>query len=269
MKARNYIFTKFNLNIEFKEPMTFLIYQNEICPDSGKEHLQGYVEFNCAIRINRVKEIFGDNTIHLEKRKGTQAEAIAYCSKLESRKSGPFEFGTKSVQGKRTDLSCLSTLSSKSIIDFAIENQEIACKYSRGIQFIKTCYNQKIGLKIRKIDVTVLIGKPGSGKTRYVYDNFDINDIYKLNTNSNGTLWFDGYENQPILLIDDFKGWIRYTELLTILDIYPYRCQIKGGYTYALWDKVFITSNYEITQWYDPEYDQNALIRRINTVRRI
>ena len=29
-----------------------------------------------------------------------------------------------------------------------------------------------------------LIGPPGCGKTRQVYDTHDINDIYKLNTNS-------------------------------------------------------------------------------------
>jgi len=76
----------------------------------------------------------------------------------------------------------------------------------------------------RDIKVIVLWGDAGSGKTRFVYDNHKIEDIYKLNVNSNGALWFDGYESQSVLLIDDFNGWIQYRDLLTILDRYPYRC---------------------------------------------
>src|SRR6185503_7283590 len=117
----------------------------------------------------------------------------------------------------------------------------------------------------RKIKVSVLIGPPGCGKTRKVYDNHDITDIYKLNTSTNGTLWFDGYVGQRILLIDDFKGWIKFTELLTILDVYPYRCQIKGGYCYANWDEVYITSNYSIDNWYN-DVNLSALMRRIHII---
>lgn len=37
-----------------------------------------------------------------------------------------------------------------------------------------------------------IYGKPGSGKTRSVYDNNNIEDIYKPDI-SQDKIWFDGY----------------------------------------------------------------------------
>ncbi len=63
-----------------------LIYQKEV-GESGTPHLQGYVEF---INKKRPISVFGWNTtFHWEKRRGTAAEAIAYCSKLDSRAGEP------------------------------------------------------------------------------------------------------------------------------------------------------------------------------------
>ena len=49
-----------------------------------------------------------------------------------------------------------------------------------------------------------------------------------LSQNTNGTLWFDGYRGQKTLILDDFYGWLKYGDLLKILEGHPYRCQMKG-----------------------------------------
>lgn len=279
MKNRNYIFTYFpGIEKNFfdniidgigilPQTIAFLTFQYEKCPETRKTHIQGYLELTKPCRINVIKKLLQCEKIHLEYRKGSQEQAIDYSNKTETRIKGPFTFGTCVKQGKRNDLSCLKNLKTQRLSDFIIENPEIAIKYPQGIKLIKNAHDIKMGQsQMRDIKCTAIIGKPGSGKTRYIYDNYDIENIYKLNTNSNGTLWFDGYENQTILLIDDFKGWIKYTELLTILDRYPYRCQIKGGFTYANWDKVFITSNYAIDDWYDASFNIEAIKRRIHNL---
>nr|WAE42297.1 MAG: replication associated protein [Cressdnaviricota sp.] len=273
MKKRNYCFTIFtekHNEIKFIPPMTYLIYQLERCPESGKLHYQGYVEFDCAIRISAVKKTFNCDTMHLETRLGTQDEAIAYCRKEESRVEGPFEFGVKAIQGKRNDLLPLGELATKPLSTWVLDNLDLACKYPNGTKLIKQSFDLKKYSKSMRpnLEVIVLEGPAGCGKTRYAYETFGIENIYKLNTNSNGTLWFDGYEHESILLIDDFKGWIKYTELLTILDIYPYRCQMKGAYTYAAWDKVLITTNYNVKSWYSEGIEIKALLRRISYTKK-
>lgn len=242
----------------------YMIYQREKCPDTGKLHWQGYIELTKPMRLAAVKQILQDPSVHIEPRKGTQEEAIAYCKKEASRDSPPVEIGTPTKQGRRTDLAEAAKLRKSQIIQ---DYPEIYIKYAKGInelEMIRQKTEQKLRLDIK---VIALIGKAGSGKTRFVYDNHPLTDIYKLNTNSNGTLWFDGYTDESVLLIDDFYGWIKYTDLLTILDIYPYRCQVKGSYCYAAWKTIYITSNYGVDRWYSSIFDIEALKRRITEIK--
>ena len=67
-----------------------LAFQVEICPKTKKEHLQGCFEFCKRARPTSV--IRGP---FYEKQRGTDAEAVAYATKTDSRKKGvtPFLFG--------------------------------------------------------------------------------------------------------------------------------------------------------------------------------
>lgn len=245
----------------------YFVGQIEECPKTKKPHIQAYIELTSPMRINAVKKIINCSWAHLEPRRGTQQQAISYCTKDESRIASLPSIGEPGKQGKRVDLEALKDLEFMKLSDWILKNQELAIKYPRGVQSIKQAYDIKnFSTKERDIQVHANLGDPGCGKTRSVYDTYGFENVYKLNTNSNGALWFDGYEGQDVLLIDDFKGWIKYTELLTILDRYPYRCQIKGGFTYANWTKVIITSNYEVDKWYNENVDMRALKRRINKV---
>lgn len=60
------------------------IMQEEICPETQKKHIQGYVAFKNALSFNTLKAIFGQSA-HLEKsKKKNRAAAERYCRKRES-----------------------------------------------------------------------------------------------------------------------------------------------------------------------------------------
>lgn len=67
-----------------------LVYQREV-GEEGTEHLQGYVEF---INKKRPMSVFNFNSgFHWERRRGTAQEAIAYCTKADTRQGGkPFTY---------------------------------------------------------------------------------------------------------------------------------------------------------------------------------
>lgn len=108
-RLRNWCFTSYDLE-SFKVPddhpdFRYCVYQAEECPETKRVHYQGYIEFNKAVHFNTVKRIFGDDSIHLESRKGTRQQARAYCMKPESRYAEPIEFGKwEENEGKRSDL---------------------------------------------------------------------------------------------------------------------------------------------------------------------
>jgi len=117
--------------------------------------------------------------------------------------------------------------------------------------------------------VSVHWGRTGTGKTKGVFDDVEARGetLYKLD--SANTLWWDGYMGEKNLLIDDFYGWIKFGTLLNILDIYPLRLDIKGGFAYAAWTRVYITSNKIWQEWYkELSHEQHAALeRRIHLVQ--
>ena len=61
---------------------------------------------------------------------------------------------------------------------------------------------------------------------------------------------FDGYNGEPVLLLDDFRSSIVFNDLLRILDRYPLRVNIKGSHSWACWTKVIISANIALSEQY-------------------
>lgn len=56
-----------------------IVVGEEICPTTGRKHFQGYVRFENNKRFSWWKNQF--LTIHVEPRRGSEAQAAAYCRK--------------------------------------------------------------------------------------------------------------------------------------------------------------------------------------------
>ena len=126
--------------------------------------------------------------------------------------------------------------------------------------------------KIRKnLVVIVIVGSTGIGKTWSVHDLVAPDDLYTVNY-GNGGLWWDGYAGHKAILFDEFKGQVPLQRMLQLLDIYPQRLEIKGGFTPAEYKLVFITSNSMPEFWYpcldgrDRSAEMQALFRRLGVI---
>lgn len=80
----------------------FLIYQKEKGETRGTKHYQMYLEVKKTVRFAAIKKYFP--TAHIEKRRGSQNQAIAYCQKQDSAIGTPVTFGKPAIQGAREDL---------------------------------------------------------------------------------------------------------------------------------------------------------------------
>lgn len=116
--------------------------------------------------------------------------------------------------------------------------------------------------------VIVYWGRTGAGKTRAVYDNLPTQDIIYPHP---GGQWFDGYDGQPIVLFDDYGGSeFKITYLLKLLDRYPMRVPVKGGFVSWTPTEIYITSNKDPRTWYsnaNPEHVAAMFRRFTNVVR--
>jgi len=249
----------------------YMVYQSEEAPETKKEHLQGYIEFDCVERVTALQELFGKGN-HFEKRHGSREQARQYCMKEESRMAGsePTELGEwvpDKGKGKRTDLEdTCEVLKTSGIKRAIIAAPHMYVKYANNMEKLGQFYTA-MDTQFRKIEVNVLVGPAGCGKTRSVWENEAFDDVYPLTTYGKGRTWFQGYMGEKVLLIDDFNGQIEYTELLRLLDGYKMYIETKGGSALAQWTKVYITSNYPWKDWYAGNYNLDALARRITRVK--
>lgn len=257
-QGKYWCFTSWDMD---KDPLnwegySYLIRGVERCPETGKLHYQGYVEFTTNWRLNRLKKL--DERAHFETRKGKQEDAIKYCKKEECW----MESGVKaeSNQGKRTDLEIAREL----VKDGG--NMRDVVESVSGFQAIRAAekYLQyKEAKRTWKPTVNWYYGPTGSGKTRRALKEAG-EDVWVSGKNLK---WWEGYDGHESVVIDDFRGdFCTFHELLRILDRYEYRIEVKGGSRQLLAKTIWITSPFRPEEVYKTREDVEQLLRRIDNI---
>lgn len=280
---RRYVFTCFKMDINFNKlyldninQIQYLIAQLEIGEKTGRKHYQGCIHLKTPVRIKWLRKRFDFQPGEgkggwFAPQRGTNEQVRSYCTKLSTRshENVTFELGEPNTQGKRHDLLMIKKQldNDKGLYDISQNHFSAFVRYWRSFNKYKTLLLQKQSKVFRNIDVILILGSTGIGKTRYAYDKHNTDNIYKINC-SKGCEWFDGYNGQSILLLDEFKNQLSLTYLLDLLDGYECRLPIKGSFTYALWTKVYITSNLRKEQIYPNVSDElkDPLWRRVTEI---
>lgn len=244
----------------------FVVFGREICPTTNNRHLQGFVYFKSPITRTGVKKRLGPgfNHIHLEEAKGSVQQNDDYCTK-----DGDFErYGDKPSQGLRSDLRVI-----RDEIKDGVSEQDIATRFfSRWVVYRRSfqAYRELLHTpRLRlELEVFLLVGAPGTGKTRFVYEHHAASPGGLWISHDPTLQWFDGYRGEQTVLLDDFRGGADFAFLLRLLDIYPLKVPVKGGFKDWVPKRIYITSNVEIDGWY-PDLDTAPLARRIKKTARI
>ncbi|AQR57897.1 replicase [Molossus molossus circovirus 1] len=264
MQARAYCFTLNNptelLDLEDGH-VRYAIYQEEI-GDNGTNHFQGYIEFDRPTRLGYCKRLIPG--AHFEQRRGTREEAREYCRKPDTRVGEVFETGVwnPTGQGNRTDYDGLKQL----LVDGATTREVLDQMPSMFFRYHSAIGKAQL-LLVRDRDwptlVIVCYGASGTGKSRWARDYCDASNSYWVSN----TKWFDGYESQPVVVLDDFRGWLPLHQLLRLCDRYPYTVEWKGGSRKFVAHVIIITSTRRPDEWYnweDLHEDPVQLFRRID-----
>lgn len=179
------------------------------------------------------------------------------------------EYGELTKQGQRTDIEQFT----HAIID-GYSNMELLAefpaqtqRYLNNIDKIRQMalaehYSKELRHELK---VIYLSGSAGVGKTRYIYDTYDISDIYRVSDYTNP---FDNYKGQKILVLDEYDNQLPIQLLLNVIDIYPMLLPARYHDKWVCYDKVYIISNHEYDKvfgMYNHEINK-AVKRRINLI---
>lgn len=264
-------------------PIKGIAFQHEIAPDTGTQHIQGFLITLSPKQLHAVKNLsFVSNTgdlstpfyrCHLEQARGSPAQNVAYCTKFESR---DHLFGEPIVLGccqryLGTRGGGPAHLKRSELVDIVAANPNVTRSDlidAGGLELLVTqptlvgAIRSVVLENPRRDGVTVdfFVGPTGVGKSRLAYSLFP--DAYRKASSK----WWDGYEGQSVVVLDDFDStFFPVGDLLRLLDRYPFRVEYKGGSTELLANHFVITSNLHPTAWY-PELDERrraAIYRRI------
>jgi len=264
-RARAWCYTSFDGPLADRlenEGAKFVIEGKEHAPKTGKKHYQGYVVFEHARSLSSMKKVCG--SAHLEVARGTAEHNIKYCSKEGS----VLELGERPIgQGKRSDLEELvDHFKTGGDIVGAIEmHPGTAVRNWTNLSKLETLFAAK---RDWKMDVRIYWGPPGTGKTRAVWDEFGVANVYAKPKNK----WWDGYLGQDVVLIDDFdpdySHDLAFDYYLTLLDRYPMTVEVKGGTASFRSKTIVFTSNFDPKSWFEGRKNREAFFRRVTEIRK-
>lgn len=254
---------------EFAEyEVRYKVWQLERGEKEGTLHLQGAIYSDKILNLRELKESFPRAVIL--KAKNTR-KVLMYCQKERTRVEGPFEDGFPPAQGKRNDLKdlCRKVIEKKlDLTELAKEDPVSFVRYHKGLKVLRQQLIEDRNFAPERIWIW---GKAGVGKTRYAFRRFGSENVYI----KDGTQWWDGYENEDCILVDDFEATWPYRDFLRFLDRYKYQGQVKGGYVKINSPVIIITSEFPPEHYYDDrliwdgvknENHLNQILRRFDRI---
>ncbi len=176
----------------------------EVCPTTGRKHLQGHVSFKRAYRLSALKKL---SKAHWE---------IAKCEDFNYEIKGDDRFikDERKKKGQRTDLETISELvvDGASVREIAKQYPSQFIRYHRGIERLMEVFQptyttgeidlasfcKRLGLTPVCAYSTVIIGDSGCGKTQWALSHFErplfvshMDDLLNLTEDNDGIVFDD------------------------------------------------------------------------------
>jgi len=278
-RSRNWVFTLNNYTEEQLDALRTIVdrglakyigFQPERGAN-GTPHLQGCVVFGTSITLGAAKARMPGQP-HLERMLGTFEQARDYCRKVDSRDGaagfGFGEFGDPPLgQGTRTDFEHARDVlrDGGNMRDLAESHPSLVIRYGRGLQSMQSLFASPRD-PAQGPAVKWFWGPTGSGKSRAAFEEAGDHAYYKMP----GNKWWDGYEQQPVVVIDDYRrDMCTFSELLRLLDRYPHRVEMKGASIQFSSTTIIITSPKDPACTWEGRSDEDIaqLVRRVTEVR--
>jgi hypothetical protein len=237
----------------------YCCYGEELGKQGVTPHLQGYTIFEKRYSLKKIIKDW--SPCFVQASRGDSADNFEYIVKEGMKFT---EFGSRPKFEKK--LSKVDKM--KRAIELARSDQlgqlesEMPGLWLRSRRDLERVHLEAIRPLCDKRSGIWLVGSPGTGKSLFAHR---YGDVYHKPPNK----WFDGYQNQEIIIIDDLDrsnaekmGY--YLKLWC--DCYPFLAEVKGSALYLKHKTTIVTSNYRINTLYEDPDLRGSLHRRYKEI---
>lgn len=213
--------------------MKYAVVGKEVAPTTGMKHLQGYVVMDSNHRLAAMKKL--SPTCHWEVARGSHEQNRKYCVKDEDY----FETGEMPKargESEKDRWEVARDCAKRGALDDI--PADIYLRYYRTVKEIK---KDHMARPSDEVDTTGVwyYGEPGVGKSHLAREKYP-NAYMKMQNK-----WWDGYQDEENVILDDFDSKELGHLLKIWADKYAFLAETKGGALFIRPKTIVITSNYK------------------------
>jgi len=221
--------------------------------------------------MTAVQAMFGDGA-HCERRHASQAQAIAYCKKDDTRVVGGLvgEWGEPKAAPGRTKsklVDCARAIMAGRPLDEIREDfPGVNLQYGDKVT---DAFLKSLGKRNKAPMIEIFVGVTGTGKSSTaIHEN---PGCYHAPWPTGGRWWWAGYEGQFCVILDEWRHQLKLDVMMQFLDRHPFPCEAKGRSFQMTSEKIIITTNIDPVNWYPnlPLTELAPLERRIQEFAKI
>lgn len=223
MDARrtNWVFTAWEEPKVVDPRVRAIGFGKETCPTTKKTHWQGMVQFEKGVRFTVVQKLLPPTT-HIEPMRGTVEQSLAYC-----KKEGDYhESGQWLTAGQRVDVEWMrdEILGGKSCGEL---EREHPAEFHRCRGTLQSIEDGLLANQYRSwmTEGIWYWGDTGVGKSHKAFEGFDPKTCFVKNL---ADQWWDGYAGHEKVILNEFRGEMKYGELLALVDKWPHTLKRRG-----------------------------------------
>lgn len=250
-KVRWFTITNHDLDFDYSKMDMNVIRWLAVAPETGsktkKKHFQGFFytrdQRSWGVRaLKNLGAIF--NGAHIEPMISKIANNEWYCSK----ENELTHYGVMPKQGARDDIKeTVDEITEGHITpnDICVENPGFYHQYGRTLE---KAFDIAMSKKFRTWMTTCTwwTGPSNSGKSHKAFENFHP-DTHCILEFDDGGFW-QNYKGQETVILNEFRGEIRFTKLLALIDKWPMYVKRKGKDPFP-----FLAKHIHITSVKSPE----------------
>lgn len=259
------------------EIVRFVAMQEEIGPETGTPHLQGYLVMQKSVRVSAVMKLL-PGYVEKKSKFSTIQENLNYVSEFDKRKPDTDAYSNGQPppgQGFRTDVEGLAMAinSGKDLTQIWNEMPGSVLHMPRATLLGLRIHAQKSNSEMRQISTRLFWGPTQTGKTHVARREamaLDLGPVFVYTKNSDASRAL-GYFGERVIILDEFlPDWFGLSTLLRILDGLPHAITTFGDHCYAKWTEIWITSNLAPEDWYPEAHPASiqALFSRLHHIER-